>query len=247
MSSNDQITFYELVGKDQKLYWSPNTWKTHMALHFKGLNFKIEPLTYVQIRETLGKLSEPFGSTPTTEYTCPAITHNGQTLIDGWRIANYLDEQFPDTPKLFPEGTLPLQQFYQTYINTYVIKHFLFLLIDKVPNVILDEPSAHYFRDTRESMFGKKLEEISKNKEEHIKNIREGLQPVYAVLKEQGTLTGDGNVSYADFITVGLLAWTKQADADAFKEIMGMYGDDTLEKLYKKCEPYMAKDTCWLN
>ncbi len=68
--------------------------KISRALRFKGIPF--DTVNYNGILGAKVPLLSKVGKVP-------VIDHNGQRIQDSTRIARYLDEAFPDTPRLYPE------------------------------------------------------------------------------------------------------------------------------------------------
>ncbi|PTV46898.1 glutathione S-transferase family protein [Acinetobacter pittii] len=73
---------------------SPFCQKISRALIFKGISF--DTVNYNGILGAKVPLLSKVGKVP-------VIDHNGQRIQDSTRIARYLDEAFPDTPRLYPE------------------------------------------------------------------------------------------------------------------------------------------------
>ena len=68
--------------------------KISRVLKFKGIPF--DTVNYNGILGAKVPLLSKVGKVP-------VIDHNGQRIQDSTRIARYLDEAFPDTPRLYPE------------------------------------------------------------------------------------------------------------------------------------------------
>ena len=80
------LKFYELAP-------SPNNTKVRMALRFKGIEFEaipVDPRDRTAVIEASGQ-----------ELT-PVIADRGIVLNDSEAILQYLDANYPDTPRLFP-------------------------------------------------------------------------------------------------------------------------------------------------
>ncbi|MDU6102403.1 MAG: glutathione S-transferase family protein, partial [Acinetobacter sp.] len=73
---------------------SPFCQKISRVLKFKGIPF--DTVNYNGILGAKVPLLSKVGKVP-------VIDHNGQRIQDSTRIARYLDEAFPDTPRLYPE------------------------------------------------------------------------------------------------------------------------------------------------
>ncbi|KAF8878316.1 hypothetical protein BD779DRAFT_1613060 [Infundibulicybe gibba] len=163
MSSASVITFYDIPSTMPGNAWSPNTWKTRFSLNFKGLAYKTEWVEYPDIEPLCKKLgAAPTETKPTGEphYTLPVIfdPRTKRAISDSVVIAKYLDEQYPETPKLFPKGTHALQHaFMDAYVQT-LDSLWGFALPQAC--IRLGPGSEPYFRRTREKSFGMKMEAL---------------------------------------------------------------------------------------
>ncbi|KAL0961284.1 hypothetical protein HGRIS_006244 [Hohenbuehelia grisea] len=158
------ITFYDIPSKPGGAQTrSFNTLKTRFALGYKGLTFETVWVGYADIE----KVCKEVGASPTgirrngePHYTLPVIHDHstGRVVSDGYVIAKYLDEQYPDTPKLLHPGTEALQ-------TTFVHAHMgavspIFPLILGLIGPTFEPRHADAFRRAREIEFGRKLEEV---------------------------------------------------------------------------------------
>ncbi|KAL0060577.1 hypothetical protein AAF712_012635 [Marasmius tenuissimus] len=89
--------------------------KIIFALNYKKLPFKIEVLPFGSLEPTARSLgASPTGTHPdgTPKYTVPFLYDSDKSKIvtESFAIAEYLDETYPDTPKLFAEGTTKAQR-----------------------------------------------------------------------------------------------------------------------------------------
>ena len=111
------ITFYDIPGTLPGKSFTPNTTKTRLALNFKGIPYRTEYLEAPDIQPLYRRLNLTPKATyldgTTPFYSLPVITDDTTgTLIAvsySWDIAVYLDEVYPDAPRLFPKGTKALQ------------------------------------------------------------------------------------------------------------------------------------------
>ncbi|KAJ3557152.1 hypothetical protein NP233_g11818 [Leucocoprinus birnbaumii] len=115
------ITLYDLAGRDPNKCWSSNVWKARYVLNYKKLPYRT---IYLGLEEVDGIIKEagipPSRLKPdgTPLHTVPSIIDDatGERVTDSYSIAEYLDKQYPDTPKAFPPGTEALQAaFYQQF------------------------------------------------------------------------------------------------------------------------------------
>ncbi|TPX69342.1 hypothetical protein SpCBS45565_g02586 [Spizellomyces sp. 'palustris'] len=92
------IKFYDLTADPTKStrFFSPNTWKTRMALLHKQVKFETVPVTLLDIRGPIAKRS----GLPNIQ--APAIElPDGTFLYDSFRISEWLETAYPDAPSLF--------------------------------------------------------------------------------------------------------------------------------------------------
>src|SRR4051794_33462188 len=88
------IRLFDLRGRDDRRP-SPYCWRIKFALSHKGLPFEAVPVGFTDIPTLLGGAYE----------TVPIIDDGGRTVGDSWAIADYLDEAYPDRPRLFGSPT----------------------------------------------------------------------------------------------------------------------------------------------
>ncbi|KAH6897630.1 hypothetical protein BKA70DRAFT_1569965 [Coprinopsis sp. MPI-PUGE-AT-0042] len=101
------ITFYDIECPAPLRTCSPNTWKTRLSLNYKGIPYKTEWVDFPDIRAAYDKIgAKPSpGFTGEPYYSLPLIKDDstGVAIGESLTIAKYLDETYPDTPKLIPD------------------------------------------------------------------------------------------------------------------------------------------------
>ncbi|KAF9256698.1 hypothetical protein L218DRAFT_829021, partial [Marasmius fiardii PR-910] len=119
------ITVYDLGPSNfpESLGCSPLTRRVIFSLNYKKLPFKVSIVSFETLEPTAKSIGAPPTSTRTDgspKYTVPFIhdSATGKSVSDGILIADYLDEAYPDTPKLFPEGTRTLQAVFCNRVTT---------------------------------------------------------------------------------------------------------------------------------
>ncbi|KAG9308897.1 hypothetical protein JVU11DRAFT_11357 [Chiua virens] len=87
--------------------WSPNTMKTRYSLGYKGLPFTTVWVEFPDISALLQSKGIDQGP-----YTLPAIEdpNTGAVIVDSLAIATYLDETYPETPKLMSPAARALME-----------------------------------------------------------------------------------------------------------------------------------------
>ncbi|KAK7018080.1 hypothetical protein VNI00_018399 [Paramarasmius palmivorus] len=110
------ITLYDVgpAPNSSEISLSPHVRKARYILNYKRIPYKVSWVTFFTLEETAKSL----GAAPTgvradgsIRYTVPFIvdSSNGAVVSDSYRIAEYLDRTYPDTPRLVPGGTEGLQ------------------------------------------------------------------------------------------------------------------------------------------
>ena len=142
------ITFYELAGADDTVRFSPNTWRTRMALAHKGLAHETELCRFVE-KEKIAFSGQKL---------VPVIRDGDAVVCDSWAIACYLEDTYPDRPSLFGcDVGRATTRFINVWTGTVLHGALSRLLLADI-HAILHEMDKAYFRETREKRFGKTLE-----------------------------------------------------------------------------------------
>jgi glutathione S-transferase len=212
------IEFYDLAGRDGRRF-SPNCWRTRMALAHKGLEHRAVPVHFADIPQiTDGK-----------QKTVPVIVDGGVVVADSWKIANYLEETYPDRPSLFggaPARALTL--FVQSWTAEVLHRHVISLILHDI-YLQLDEGDKSYFRNSREKRFGRTLEEVQSGREIRAGEFRASLQPLRIVLQTQPWL-GGASPYYADFLIFGAFQWARVVSSFAL-----LPPDDVVAQWFERC------------
>ena len=193
------IRFYDLVGSDPARPFSPHCWKVHMALAHKALDFERIPVCFTQIPALEGGVFK----------TLPAITNCKETVSDSMAIAVYLKDKFSDRGShLFHgEGGVALSRFVEAWTNTQLhmwIRNWALLDILEM----LSQKDQAYFRISRETRYGKPLEEIVAGRETTVPELLAKLEPFRAMLASQPFLGGN-EPAFADYIVFGAFQWLR--------------------------------------
>lgn len=196
------MTLYELAGTDATRPFSPHCWKVVLALAHKGLEFD--------------RVSVPFTGVPEVENrfgkTIPVLRDGDRVLNDSFEIALYLDEAYPDRPSLFGGGAGPA---YARFVESWALTQLHTaiggrLLIDV--HDILDTEDQIYFRHSRETRFGKTLEEVVEASQQRAEELSMRLEPMRAMLHRQPFIGGDSPL-FADYIVFGAFQWARVCSA----------------------------------
>lgn len=181
-------------------------------------------------------------------FTAPAITDDatGAALPDSYKIAEYLDQTYPDTLKAFPPGTEALQAAF--YDNFNVLTSPVWpLVLPKIP-AILNPPAAEYFYRTRSEYFGKPLDQLAPVGEERAEawaKLRAGFDTMNGWFnKSSGPYFMGDMTSFADFVVAGWLRAMKICfgeDSAEWKDIE-TWDNGRWVTLLKDLEQYASVD-----
>ena len=133
-------------------------------LNYKGIPYRTEWIEYPDIEPHSKNLGiKPTGKKPdgTPYYTLPAI-HDPSTgiyLADSFLIAEYLEETYLGTPRIFPDGTKSLQHAFQFSFSQRLEPVRPFILPSVLPKLGTQRNKEHY-RQARELTLGRTLEEM---------------------------------------------------------------------------------------
>jgi glutathione S-transferase len=138
------IELYDLAGAEPDRRFSPYCWRIKLSLRHKGLAFETIPW-----RLTEKSLIAPYNSE-----RVPVLVDNGHGVADSWKIANYLDDSYPDGPALFGgKHAKSLARFYNQWTDA-TLHGAIGLVV--VPDITrhLDPRDRDYFRTSREALLG---------------------------------------------------------------------------------------------
>jgi glutathione S-transferase len=192
------LQLFELVGTDNTRPFSPYCWRTRMALAHKGLDHGSIPWRFTE-KQTIA----PHGSEKV-----PVLLHNENPVADSWVIANYLEDNFPDSPSLFGgEGGRAAMKMINSWADIAIVGGIFPLIVADIPEH-LGPVDADYFRTSREARLGRKLEEAAAERDKAVVGFRRSLEPLRMTLRAQPYL-GGASANYADYIVFGGFQWAR--------------------------------------
>jgi len=189
-------------------------------LNFKGIPYKTEWVEYPNIAARCKELGIKAANKNPLDgsdlYTLPGIydPSTGVGLSDSLAIAQYLDEKYPETPKLFPNGTVGLQASFTeaTFISRVVgVRQFMGVITMSR----LNPPSAEYFKKTKEAQVGMTFEQMMPKGDraaEEWNKFRDGLGKVdawFAQTDDSGPFLLGAEISWGDIVVGAFLIWLK--------------------------------------
>jgi glutathione S-transferase len=187
MAKDNRITFYDLQ-LSTGCTISPFVWATKYALAHKGFDLDIVPGGFTGIMDRTGGTTERL----------PAIVDDGEWVLDSWLIAEYLDRAYPDRPTLIGDpGVKPLTQIVETWLWQQAISPWMTCFLKSYRDLSLPQDHA-YVTESRERMFGRKIDDIVVGREDRIPTVPPKLEILRQVLREHKWLGGDAP-NYADY------------------------------------------------
>ena len=202
------IDLYELAGADSNHRFSPYCWRIRMALAHKGLDAKGIPWRFTEKDSLPGAPANA---------RVPVIVDDGEIIAESSRIAHHLETDYPNSPTLFggPGG-----EAHARFIIAWAdltLQPAIFQIV--VPDVVghLAPKDQAYFRQSREKMLGRALEEQRERRDTLIPAFRATLAPLRQTLKAQPFL-GGAEPSYADYAVFGAFQWARCVSAVALLE-----------------------------
>lgn len=167
---------------------SPFVWATKYAIAHKGLDMDVVPGGFTGIMERTGGKSERL----------PAIVDDGEWVLDSWLIAEHLDRKYPDRPTLIGDPSVKvLTQFIETWLWQTAISPWMTCYIKNYRDWSVPEDHA-YVTESRERMFGRKIEDIVVGREDRLPQVPPKLELLRGILKEHKWLGGE-SPNYADY------------------------------------------------
>lgn len=190
------IELFDLAGADPGVRFSPYCWRIRMALAHKGLDVHTIPWRFVE-KQAIAASGQG---------AVPVIRDRDRTVHDSWAIALYLDEAYPDRPKLFSgsqaRGLSNILRFWtQSALHPVILKTIVNDLF-----AALDPGDKAYFRSSREERFGMPLEKFAFSPESGAAVLEKALGPFRAALDSQDFVCGS-KPAYADYIVFGAFMW----------------------------------------
>ena len=192
------IRLWELAGAEDDRIFSPYCWRTRMALAHKGLAFESVPWRFTE-KDALAFSGQD---------RVPVMMDGAREVHDSWTIAAYLDEHYPDRPKLFegPQAravTLALRHWCELQVQATLMR----VIVGDLYASLAEKDKA-YFRSSREARFGKTLEAVAAGAAAALPEFRAVLAPVRNALATQPYLCGAAP-AYGDYILFGAFQWAR--------------------------------------
>ena len=192
------LRLFDLAGADDDVRFSPNCWRTRLALAHKGL-----PVETVAWRFT-----EKDAIAKSGQGKVPVLVIRDKWLCESWDIAEYLEDNYPDRPALFgcPQGRAAAR-FVNQWASETLHPAVARVVVPEIP-AALHEKDKDYFRTTREAAFGRTFEAMAAERDEALAALNRVLTPLRSTLAKQPFVAGAAP-AYADHAVFGAFQWAR--------------------------------------
>jgi glutathione S-transferase len=191
------ITLWELGGKEGRRY-SLFSWRARMALRHKQLAFETVPV----------RMSDKAAIAFSGGKTVPVIK-DGETVVrDSWKIAEYLEDRYPQAPVLFGSAIgRGVTQAFNVWVDRTLVPAMLSAIVADIHERV-DPADEAYFRASMEKILGSTLEQSRERRADALQRLKRTVEPMQAVLKRQPWIGGPGP-AYADHILFSVFQWAR--------------------------------------
>lgn len=190
------ITLWELQGKNARRY-SLFSWRARMALAHKGLAFETQPVC----------MSDKATIAFSGGRTVPVIKDGDTVVRDSWRIAEHLEDRYPDKPLFGGPIGRGVTQTFNTWVDRTLVGAMLAAIVSDIHERV--EPAdEQYFRQMMEGILKRSLEEAREKREDALRRLGSALEPLQAALKRQPFASG-ASPAYADYILLSVFQWAR--------------------------------------
>lgn len=192
------LRLFDLAGSDDDLRFSPNCWRTRLALAHKGLPVETVPWRFTE-KEAIA---------PSGQGKVPVIVDGDTWLYDSWTIAEHLEDTYPDGPSLFGPGQGRALARFVNQWSTEVLHPAVAQVV--VPDIVgmLHEKDRDYFRATREAAFGRSFEALAAARDDALAALHRVVSPLRSTLAAQPFVAGAAP-NYADHAVFGAFQWAR--------------------------------------
>ncbi|KAK1230688.1 hypothetical protein PQX77_006220 [Marasmius sp. AFHP31] len=218
------------------------------SLNLKGIPYTAVEITMPEVEST----AKSIGAAPTMnimdgspKYTVPIIhdSTTGKVVSDSFRIAEYLDETYPDTPRIIPAGTRTLQSSFCTLVFTSFAPLLPIIRPVTVANHLPPEVG-----EALKKAFGEGAVKSTLTAEEEAevwKKVVQGFRLIaqgYESSTDSPFVMGGAEPTFADIFMTAFLWWIQLAlgDTEGWKDILAL-GGGKIGRLFEETLASCAK------
>ncbi len=200
------LELFELGGRDGRRY-SLFSWRARLALAHKGLAFESRPV----------KITDKAAIAFSGQKRVPILRRGETVVFDSWRIAEFLEQAYPDRPTLFAgPGGQALARFVNHWTDRVLVPAVGPNVAAAIPGCVEPDDAAH-IRAGFEKGFGKTLEEMWAARGTGLKRLNATLEPLRSLVRERPFLGGEKPL-YADYIAASPFQWARIVCAEPVLE-----------------------------
>ncbi|KAK1225179.1 hypothetical protein PQX77_011859 [Marasmius sp. AFHP31] len=239
------ITLYDIgpTNMPKTMGMSPFVRSIRFTLNFKGIPYTVVEIGLHEVEST----AKSIGANPTMnygdgspKYTVPMIhdSKTGKVVSDSLKIAEYLDEAYPDTPRMIPAGTRMLQSSFCTFFSTNFIPLLPMVLPLTAANFLPPEVQASMV-----AAFGESAVKVTLSAEEQAEIWKKAVQGFRLMAQgyenrapdDSPFVMGGTNPTFADVFAAGYLWWIRLTlgDTQGWKDIAAL-GDGKFNRLLEE-------------
>ncbi|KAI9010981.1 hypothetical protein CLU79DRAFT_722618 [Phycomyces nitens] len=220
--------------------WSPNTCKIRYALTLKNIPYETVWIRLSQIYSEVPKVMMS-----TDHPTVPIIRdeNNDRSVQDSWKIVKYLENNYPDSPKLLA-GNEALNYLFYQYCEDELYDPLFRLSCLEIWKNAGSRGVQNAFRSIREEKYKMTLEDVHEDWPKHVKQATKALEPIRKTLSEYRYLSGD-KVGWSDIVVASYLHTADVLRNDIFTShiLNGVDNNERFCSWYKGMNTYLKPDT----
>ena len=241
--AQQEVTFYDLPTKEPRTCWSLNPWKVRLYLNYKQIPYNTVWLEYPEVGPFLQSQGvKPHAKgTAVADYTIPSVKlPDGRLIMESLEIVQELEKLHPE-PKLIinPDQANEIRDLFMS-----CVRRCPGLFIVGTSRNLLAPASKVYFDPSRAKWYNvESIDDIAQNSD--LANwglIETGAKEVGSILRENpaGPFVLGAEVSYTDFVILGVLQWAKTIDAEYYEKIVGF--EPALKDLYDASQQWLKRN-----
>ncbi len=194
----DTLRMFDLAGADDAVRFSPNCWRTRLALAHKGLSAETVAWRFTE-KDAIAKSGQG---------KVPVLVADDTWLHESWQIAEYLEEHYPYRPSLFGcEQGRAAARFVNQWASDVLHPAVARVVVPDIP-AALHAKDQEYFRSTREAAFGCTFDALAAERAQSLASLRATLAPLRNLLRTQRYVAGPFP-AYADHAVFGAFQWAR--------------------------------------
>ena len=202
------MILYELDANNEQ-YFSPYCWRILMSLNHKDL--------YKGVKRIQVKFSDKSLISHKGFNTVPVLEDDDNWTGGSLKIAEYLEKTYPNQTSLFRGAeNMNLTSIINQMLDTKIIGILARIIVGDVYKVLQPEDKI-YFRETREKILNKTIEEVDLESSKYIPILQKELNPFRKVIRNNNFFTGSKPM-YCDYILFGFFMWARNTSAKQLLE-----------------------------